>query len=38
MEEWAKNLTAVAWVTVEARVLPGLAQWDKGLGVAVAVV
>ena len=40
MVQWVKNSTAVAWVAVEPPVsglIPGLAQWVKGSGVAAAV-
>lgn len=38
MTPWVKNSTAVAWVTVEARIpSPGQAQWVQGSRVATAV-
>ena len=37
MKQWAMNLTAAAWVTVEAPV-QSPALWIKGSGIAAAVV
>ena len=34
MVPWVKNLTAVAWVTVESGLIPDPAQWIQASGVA----